>query len=223
MPALGDYIGHLLTAITSARLQADLESVRIAQLYASHPLLQHMPVPRFRLPNVTLDLPVAVDKIDEPVTPDLATIRKNINSIVEDTLKQQQIKVSSGSRALVRRNLDTLLAEFSAVESRDSRALGEASERAVGVVMDALKAAAKDGSSTIDPQVESSLRRRLALEYAKLQPPPPTVQVLVNTSQLKDVGPPQNLTRIRLTISEEGVEWTQPNPDDASSKTLLPE
>src|SRR5438132_458461 len=117
MPALGEYLGTLLAEITSARLQADLEAARIAQLYASHPLLQHMPVPRFRLPSVSLDLPVAVEKID----------------------------------------------------------------------------------------------------------PPPPVQVLLATAQLKEIAPPWSLTRIHLTISEEGVEWTQTNPSDDASKTLVPE
>jgi hypothetical protein len=46
---------------------------------------------------------------------------------------------------------------------------------------------------------------------------------MVITAQLKDLAPPLALTRLRLTISEEGVEWSQPNPSDPSTKTLLPE
>src|SRR3989442_8134315 len=65
MPYLGDYLGHLLSEITTARVQADLESVRIADLYASHPLLRHMAVPRFRLPNVTIDAPVVITRMEE--------------------------------------------------------------------------------------------------------------------------------------------------------------
>src|ERR1044071_5280346 len=65
MPYLGDYLGHLLSEITNARVQADLESVRVADLYASHPLLKHMAVPRFRLPNVTIDAPVVMRNMDE--------------------------------------------------------------------------------------------------------------------------------------------------------------
>src|SRR5437868_1648504 len=65
MPYLGDYIGHLLSEITIARMHADLESVRVAELYASHPLLRNMPVPHFRLPDVDLDIPVVVSKVEE--------------------------------------------------------------------------------------------------------------------------------------------------------------
>ena len=65
MPYLGDFLGHLLSEITMARVQADLEAVRVAELYAGHPLLKTLPVPHFRLPTLTLDVPVAVKSIDE--------------------------------------------------------------------------------------------------------------------------------------------------------------
>ena len=65
MPYLGDYVGHLLSEITIARVQADLEAVRMAELYANHPLLKHLPVPHFRLPTMTLDVPVVVSGMEE--------------------------------------------------------------------------------------------------------------------------------------------------------------
>ncbi len=43
MPNLGDYLGQLLSEITLARMHADLESIRIAELYAAHPLLRTFP------------------------------------------------------------------------------------------------------------------------------------------------------------------------------------
>ena len=64
MPYLGDYLGHLLSEITIARMQADLEAVRVAELYATHPLLRTFPIPHFRLPDVDLDIPVVIQKLD---------------------------------------------------------------------------------------------------------------------------------------------------------------
>jgi hypothetical protein len=52
---------------------------------------------------------------------------------------------------------------------------------------------------------------------------PPRVTVLATTAQLKDAGTAQTLTRLNLTVTEEGVEWSQPKPDDATSATLVPE
>lgn len=56
--ALSDYLGHLLSSVAKARMQADLETLRIAEQYHSHPLLKHFPVPRVRLPKVELSIPV---------------------------------------------------------------------------------------------------------------------------------------------------------------------
>ena len=64
MPYLGDYLGHLISEVTMARMQADVEAVRIAELYASHPLLRTMPVPRFRLPEVQVDIPVVINELE---------------------------------------------------------------------------------------------------------------------------------------------------------------
>ncbi len=60
MPNLGDYLGQLLSELSIARMQADLETVRLAELYAMHPLLRTMPVPHMRLPDVDLEIPVLI-------------------------------------------------------------------------------------------------------------------------------------------------------------------
>ncbi len=65
MPYLGDYLGLLLSEIAIARSQVDLESIRIAETYASHDLLKHFSIPHFKLPNVTLDIPFVVQEMEE--------------------------------------------------------------------------------------------------------------------------------------------------------------
>ena len=66
MPYLGDYLGQLLSEIAIARMQADLETVRLAELYAAHPLLRTLPVPHLRLPEVALEIPVLIEASEEP-------------------------------------------------------------------------------------------------------------------------------------------------------------
>jgi len=62
---LSDFLGHILTEITRARVQADMESIRIAEMYANHDLLQHFPIPRVRLPEVEINLPVILGDIPQ--------------------------------------------------------------------------------------------------------------------------------------------------------------
>src|SRR5689334_908840 len=66
MPFLGDYLGHLLAEIAMARMKGDLETVRIAELYAAHPLLRTMPVPHVRTPEIDLEIPMLIDGGDVP-------------------------------------------------------------------------------------------------------------------------------------------------------------
>lgn len=65
MPYLGDYLGQLMAEIAIARMHADLETVRLAEIYAAHPLLRTMSVPRLRLPEVDLELPVLIEQVEE--------------------------------------------------------------------------------------------------------------------------------------------------------------
>jgi len=227
MPVLGDYLGVLMAEITNARLQADLESVRIAQLYASHPLLQHLPVPRFRLPSVTLDLPVAVDKIEPPSgatmpAPDLAALRRRTDEIIRQQLGATELHLESGAQGKLKHALDRIFETLKSTPLALASDATLAAERVTNTVMELMKPA-ESGHPAAGSGVEEALQRQIGLEFVKLQPPPPRLQVIVTTAQLKGFGPPQNLSRLQLTISEEGVEWTQTDPTDASTKRLLPE
>ena len=66
MPYLGDFLGQLMSEIALARMQSDLETVRLAELYAEHPLLRTLPVPHLRLPNVDLEVPVLIQASEPP-------------------------------------------------------------------------------------------------------------------------------------------------------------
>lgn len=68
MPRLGDLIGTLMAEFTLARVRADLEAVKLVELYRSEGLLAGAPVPRFRLPDITVDLPVLVSELEDSET-----------------------------------------------------------------------------------------------------------------------------------------------------------
>ena len=226
MPALSDYVGAILAEITNARVQSDLESARVAQLYASHPLLQHFAIPRMRLPNVSLDLPVAVDKVEPPAAgarpADLSEVRQKIDGIIQQELSRAKLQLTPSLKKRLTEALGQLFHNLKAAASLSATDIFNAADQASSSTMDVFTTATKD-ADTLDPTVEPSIRRQFAAEFFKLQPPPAQVQVSVITSQLKDVAPSQILTRVHLAISEEGVEWTQTNPSDPASKTLLPE
>ena len=127
MSELSETLGHLLCEITRARMAADRESVRIARQYAEDDggLLRHFPVPRMRMPQLELTLPVVVSHIPQgyvaKVAPDMLVSALSAN--LKEALKGLAIHVSTTeirkivradanlSQGLVSDQLPTLLTE----------------------------------------------------------------------------------------------------------------
>ncbi len=232
MPTLGDYLGCLLAEITAARLQADLASVRIAEMYASHPLLRKMSVPRFRLPNVRLDVPVAVDNAgdvsgtQQPSDAEWATAGIEIDTLFQQEAAARGITPGPDATKAVKKGLSALFTRLQNAGPISmagmAQAANDAFQIAEGVLAKGMPAAAKTAApgSAVGG---TALHKQLVLAFSRLVPPPPRIEVIANTTQLKDAGLAHNLTRLQLSITEEGVEWSQSNPSDSSSATLIPE
>lgn len=57
---LSDYVGFIFSEITRARDHADRVSKEIAELYAKDDVLKHFSVPRFKIPEMELTIPVLI-------------------------------------------------------------------------------------------------------------------------------------------------------------------
>lgn len=234
MPALGDFVGSLMSEITLARMQADLATVRIAQLYASHPLLKKFSAPRMRLPEVSLDVPVAIENAGDaggapgPTPADWEGARTSIDAIIEQELANRKARLAPAALADLKGGLDNFFTKLEKAEAFSVTDAAQAADRIYQLVEPILTKgpfeegavpAMPDGTSAAD----ASLVRKFRLEFSKLVPLPSRVQVLATAAQLKDAGPPEDLVRLKLSISEEGVEWSQSDPNDSSSALLVPE
>ena len=65
MPTLNEYLGGLFSSITDARVIADVQTVQVAEQYAKHDLLRHFSVPRMRISDIELTIPVAIEGLSE--------------------------------------------------------------------------------------------------------------------------------------------------------------
>jgi hypothetical protein len=231
MPYLGDYLGHLLAEITTARVQADLESLRVAELYASHPLLKHFPIPHVRLPTVTVDVPVVVQSMETATgaaprgSAPVPAMRTRFGQIFDTSVAAAQIKLTPTQRTEVQKGLDQVASELVG-PAELGVAIGEAADRFVRVALAPLGKAERAGAA-VDAAALESLRENLAsqarLAFLNLREAPPRLQVLVTTSELRQAGPSDLLARLHLSISEEGFEWTMIESAGASSARLVPE
>lgn len=229
MPNLGDYLGQILSEITIARMHADIEAVRVAELYAGHPLLRHMPVPRFRLPNVEVDVPVVIKQMEEPWAdksprgaPTLTDMRKAFNKVLTQRLSKKRIRLKPDHKKKLNSILDKKVVS-----------LTQPIEIAIDVnrVADELANAASqtltESGGPVDPgrrlKLEEKLKEAARIEFLKLRKPPTRLQALVTTAEIREAGPSEVITRLHLKITEEAFEWTTIESNGRKQDRLVPE
>lgn len=223
MSNLSDYIGQIMAEITLARVQADLEAVRLADYYANHPLLRTFPVPRFRLPNVTLDFPIAIKAVSAPKDGkglDMTQARQVFSSILGEHLSRSKVRLTTAEGRNVQEAVKKKFAEIKAPDFVSTSTVHVA-DVATNAVEEALPAGALRGAERA--KFVGELRERTRAALLKLLPGPQHVEVVSNTAELRELGPLDVLTRIQLSITEQGVEWKGDESRGGGGKKLLPE
>ena len=79
MVTLSEYLGLVFKEISNARAMADAEAQRVAKMYQSDEMLQHFSVPRFKIPEISLNIPLAISNVE-------------VEAVYEFQLKEDQVK-----------------------------------------------------------------------------------------------------------------------------------
>jgi uncharacterized protein (DUF1499 family) len=103
---------------------SDLESIRIAETYYQDMYLKYLPIPHFKMPEVTIEMPVAVMQVNPPgsaVTNN--TLLSKMRTRIKDDLSKFLVRVLLALkddtvvvRTLTLRTLPTRLAKLTSVE-----------------------------------------------------------------------------------------------------------
>lgn len=227
MAKLGEFIGALLADAVQARVRADMEALKIAEAYSGHELLRHMPVPRFRLPDISVDFPVMVDEVvgeggesqlfsPPPRTELTKLVRRALiaSTIKLNPLERQQLYASvyKKSNELLDAGPQALLgsqAVANAVGDTATAAVKRTLARRHDNDVEQPNLAALD--SAIKNSIKGLLLQRLTAS--------PHLRVNVASSAIKSHGDSDSLVRVRLTISEDAYELVQ----DDQQLRLMPE
>lgn len=239
MPNLGDYLGQILSEITLARMQADIETIRLAEIYAAHPLLRTLPVPHVRLPEVDLDIPVIIKSSEQPGAgqslrggTSLAAMRKKFDDILVTHLAKAGTPLTQALAPKLKAALDDRLTRHglpteSAIDvNRVADDLAATAVRILGEVDPATSAAPIPSAappSAAQAEMEKQLKAEVRLEFLKMRKPPPRLVALVTSAELREAGPAENLTRLKLKVTEQGLEWTSYEAGGAELDRLVPE
>lgn len=248
---LGDFLGHLLSEITRARVQSDMESIRVAEVYASHPLLKHFPIPRVRLPDVELTLPVILSELpridmnddEEDDQKKMAERSRVSDPVIDETHLNLAVNTALRSE-LPRLKLPPLLyktffnklrLKLKTIAARQPR-LSEAtklSREATDLVISFLSQETNPlnrgrVSSSAVRSLKQSLPNRILQELEKRPATTPMragVKITPQTGRVKDVGNKEYLSHFKLKITEEALEWSlaQTENEDEPEEILIPE
>ncbi len=235
MSDLGEILGSILSAVSHARRVADEESAMLAEYYRQHPLLEGMTVPRIRIPEIVLDLPLLVDKVQAGLPEEAAQapgVAQKIREALKTDAEAQKLKIPPQLEAALNAELQAELARhapFSQVRPPGMMRTG-ARESAVSASDSAFNNLSRrpEFAEFFAADKNNSLREsmRKAANAAALKDPgkPARVEMTADTESVKTRGGAGNVVRIQLVLKEEGLEWTQSKSEDGTvRRRLVPE
>lgn len=228
MADLGKLLGSLLASIAHARRIADEETAAIAEYYRSSPLLEGMSLPRVRVPELVIDLPMLIQATEEGepnILQDDAVVR---GAVTEELLRAAKREGFAVSQTLQKRFDEKLQLELTKVKS-DGTERSYPREMVVKAVDEAFASTMAEErhekASTLQTRRIAEMVRQKANEVAlKKVGRPPTIGASILTEEVKQQANTGVVTRLKLVLKEEGLEWSVgENPDGTVSRKLTPE
>lgn len=227
---LGEILGAILTAVAHARRMADEETVAIAEYYKQNPLLAGLSVPRIRIPQFDVDIPVVIDRF-KTATRGKAASAEEVSAAVTESLRKEVDKLDDEDSDALARSFEPAFRErlTSVLAHEAIRAPSLAAEEVSRVAEESVIAAlGPHRAERLDREKMAHIVsevRTTAARTAIIRPSlPPQMAVSVVTSSIKDLADPNSVTRIHLSIREDGVEWASTErPDGTTRGHLIPE
>lgn len=234
MPKLTEYLGSIISSITSARVMADIQTVKVAEQYAQHELLKHFSVPRMRLDDVELTIPVALDRLTEKTE----TVYEPIDNIRFSSLVYRAVTNAMGMKSLPQKPSAELRSQLTqhtqqleqdlriGIEPSPVSAFSEKVGKLALMVAREYKVVSTDQLEKLDVGKLAQAVEAVASQEIKVsrqQQVLDQLNVIAESHRLKEQRP-EDLIYIKLKISEDGMEWQSMElPGGEISRRLLPE
>lgn len=234
MPTLNEYLGGIFSSITDARVMADVQTVQVAEQYAKHDLLRHFAVPRMRIGDIELTIPVAIEGLSElsgyqldPIGNDefkrvaARELARSVGYTELPPMPAQRLRTALDQRT------EMLIENIRGKDMADAF-YGFATSIAAELFRIGEEARLHDGKFPGQYKPEYSAGRMLELCAGLIQgvvdkPRLDQLSIIAESHRLREQRP-EDIVRIRMTISEDGMEWQTIERDDGTvERKLLPE
>lgn len=234
MIKLNDYLGSIVASFTNAKIMSDLQTVKLAEEYAKHDYLKHFSIPRMRIDDVEMTIPIALDEIENISKPPVIGFDSiKINTLVYSFLLEKfgVLKITKEPTKLLQtetaRQVSTLEKQIKLTNNFDSVS-GFSKEIVVYYLKIIEKYAlvnkevlAKMNIDLIVRDLITVLMREITIskEVEALA----NLNIVVEANKLRELKS-ENLIYIKLKISENGMEWSRSeNAKGEIESKLLPE
>jgi hypothetical protein len=235
MPTLNEYLGGLFASITDARALSDAQTVQVAEQYAKHDLLKHFSVPRMRIGDIELTIPVAIEGLSERSAYQLDPI---------GNAEFKRVCARELSRFVGYRDLPPVANQrlLSALDTHIPRLVDGIRESgepikpiwifANAIVADlfaiGIEAQLHEGKFPEGYRQEEITKRCHELGIGLIagvvdKPVLDQLAVIAESHRLREQRP-EDIIRIRMKIGEDGMEWqTSEKSDGTLERKLIPE
>ncbi len=231
MSQLSEILGSLMVSLVHARRMADEETARVAEYYKDHPLLEGLSLPRVRVPELTIDMPVTIDdhqaeKAAEMESP--TQIHKAVVDQLRQSLDDEDILTDSQSfQNTFDAEAKKALTELAEKDRNKSLVFSrEAVVRAIdGALYNALKKSGKAQEYSADQKtvLHSGVRHRVSAVSIKRPSEPSMIMTSATSSDVKEHSTPLASARLQITLREEGLEWATAANNGGVKSKLQPE
>lgn len=222
---IGDIVGSLMSGLIQARRVADEQTASLAEYYLSNPLLEGLSVPRIRIPELTIDMPILIGDYHEAIAGKMADHNEIIAAALEQinsNMRQHNIKVEAmfhhDFEEEAKKRLDEISkSSLPIMKESVLRGILSAVDNALGTSKTILVNSVRELLTIGLRNKVSSMCIAKPHTYSKVEPN-------VKTADVKEQGTPTSVVRLKITLREEGLEWMkETNKSGDTVRSLQPE
>lgn len=227
MVILKDYITSLFSSVIDARASSDYVSAQVAQQYKSHEILKSFAIPRMRVDTVEMNIPVALDRLNIG-----RTIRKSLDvgslslSVYETSCRCFMVSpsdVKEEAAMEIKKQVLTPLREYAATLAKE----GEVDEEKMYSVAEQISETVFEGLSeefrledmTMAPSDATESVKTTIYNYV-VNTIYDSVSVMATAEELSGAKE-QAISKIKLTIREDGMEWAFSKDENGNVQSSL--
>lgn len=225
MADLGDLLGSLMCGVIRARRMADEQTAALAEYYKTNPLLEGLSVPRIRIPELTIEMPMLLENPIEGQSGEMedpTTITDAVNAQLKTTLSRNNIKLNPAFHAAFSKEAKIRL---ELVKETGAPIMKETVVRNVQDAFTATLIGMKTPLTPTDREaIARDLRARVTTVGITKEPIPSTITANIKTADVKEQASNTTVARLKITLKEEGLEWaTKSDESGGVVRTLQPE